>query len=258
MKKIFTLIAAALLSLAVSAQDCPTKTMMNLLNGDDAANVEIEVGISEQSSAYLVGFNFEITKPEGATWKAAYDENYFTAQGYAPYILGCLPENTGQDLTDDELEGYLSRFCDVDSWIRNNDKLVIVEVLKFLICRFFPSYPGNVGKFALDMSALEDGEYEVRAENTADSGYMWYQPGTEANQYWRIDKPMVLTLMKQGETVIQKSSIQATYVQGLTGISTVATDSENADSRIFDLQGRELKSVPEHGIYIQNGKKYVK
>ena len=257
MKKIFTFIAAALLSLAVSAQDCPTKTMMNLLNGDDAANVEIEVGISEQSSAYLVGFNFEITKPEGATWKAAYDQNYFTAQGYAPYILGCLAENMGQDFTDDELEGFLSRGCDVVNFL-NNDNLVAIETLKLPSCRYYPSYPGNVGKFALDMSALEDGEYEVRAENTADGGYMWYQPGTEANQYWRIDKPMVLTLMKQGETVIQKSSIQATYVQALTAISTVTGDSENADSRIFDLQGRELKSVPEHGIYIQNGKKHVK
>ena len=41
-----------------------------------------------------------------------------------------------------------------------------------------------------------------------------------------------------------------------TGISTIGAD--NADGRIYDLQGRELKSVPEHGIYIQNGKKHVK
>ncbi len=39
-------------------------------------------------------------------------------------------------------------------------------------------------------------------------------------------------------------------------ISTIATD--KGDNRIFDLMGRQLKSVPEHGIYIQNGKKYVK
>ena len=41
-------------------------------------------------------------------------------------------------------------------------------------------------------------------------------------------------------------------------INTVDVDTTNGDNRIFDLQGRELKSVPEHGIYIQNGKKYVK
>ncbi|MBR5030317.1 MAG: DUF2436 domain-containing protein [Muribaculaceae bacterium] len=39
-------------------------------------------------------------------------------------------------------------------------------------------------------------------------------------------------------------------------ISTVGVD--KVDNRIFDIMGRELKSVPETGIYIQNGKKYVK
>ena len=42
-----------------------------------------------------------------------------------------------------------------------------------------------------------------------------------------------------------------------TAISTVGVDTK-ADNRIFDIMGRELKSVPENGIYIQNGKKYVK
>ena len=41
-----------------------------------------------------------------------------------------------------------------------------------------------------------------------------------------------------------------------TGISTIGVDGN--DGRIYDLQGRELKSVPQHGIYIQNGKKHVK
>lgn len=41
-----------------------------------------------------------------------------------------------------------------------------------------------------------------------------------------------------------------------TAISTLAND--KVDNRIFDIMGRELKSIPESGIYIQNGKKYVK
>ena len=36
------------------------------------------------------------------------------------------------------------------------------------------------------------------------------------------------------------------------------TDSEHADSRIYDLSGRPLKSKPERGFYIQNGKKWLK
>jgi len=98
MKKIFTLIAAALTGLAISAQDCPTETMLYLLNGDDAANVEIELGISKNESATLQGFAFGLTKPEGASWKKAYGSDYFTAQGYAPTSWGALPTTTVKDI----------------------------------------------------------------------------------------------------------------------------------------------------------------
>ena len=41
-----------------------------------------------------------------------------------------------------------------------------------------------------------------------------------------------------------------------SGISRVETKGNSG--KCYDLQGRELQSVPQHGIYIQNGKKYVK
>ena len=41
------------------------------------------------------------------------------------------------------------------------------------------------------------------------------------------------------------------------GTGTI-TDSRYADTRIYDLTGRPLKSKPERGFYIQNGKKWLK
>ena len=41
-----------------------------------------------------------------------------------------------------------------------------------------------------------------------------------------------------------------------TGIDGVWA--EQLNSKCYDLQGRELQTAPERGIYIQNGKKYVK
>ena len=41
-----------------------------------------------------------------------------------------------------------------------------------------------------------------------------------------------------------------------TGIDGVWA--EQLNSKCYDLQGRELQAIPERGIYIQNGKKYVK
>ncbi len=42
-----------------------------------------------------------------------------------------------------------------------------------------------------------------------------------------------------------------------TGISNIQTDNQNADNRIYDLQGRVVKNTGK-GIYIKNGKKIIK
>ena len=375
MKKVFTLFAAALLGFCAYAQEtCPTVPELTLLDGTDAANVFIELGLKVNNSANLNGFNFEFTKPHDAVWKRAQGMNWFSAKGYAPYILGCLAENMGESFTDEELEEYLSDMCDVKSnakTVGEEQNLVVIEILTTNECRFFPDYPGLVGKFKIDMSALEDGEYEIKAEATPATASMSYTGGPEGNRAWTIDEDLVITLVKEGNVVTEKADTpqpveyNAFYVTGTfnewdqdvanmtelvanadgnqftgsveltdgaefkvvtptedglkwfggvdenqvgyfeindalldqpielvdgsnfkvvgdgkytitvmnpakglqeplvmtvskesTGINTIGVDSANG--RIYDLQGRELKSVPEHGIYIQNGKKYVK
>jgi len=73
-------------------------------------------------------------------------------------------------------------------------------------------------------------------------------------------KEYTLTFTKEGYEPKTIPANDVPAIVGLdaidTGISTVGVDGNNG--RIYDIQGRELKSVPEHGIYIQNGKKYVK
>ena len=348
MKKLFTLFAAALLGFCAYAQDttepCPTVPEFYLLNGDDAANVEIEFGFKQNNSANLNGFNFAIQKPEAATWKKAQGMNWFSAKGYAPYILGCLAENMGESFTDEELEEYLSDMCDVKSNVRVNPDnaedpsqvLVIIEILSTNECRFYPEGPGKVGKFKIDMSALEDGEYDLHCNATPQGGSFSFTGGPEGSRAWTIDEELAITLVKTGNvvtvkgddpvvepitiagTVVDKDnaplegvtvtldeatgakeaitttttadgtySLEYTPEEGKeynvtfakdnyqtatypadevpepvvlqsvdTGISTIGVDGNNG--RIYDLQGRELKSVPEHGIYIQNGKKHVK
>ena len=263
MKKITSLLSAALVCLALSAQECPTKTMMYLLNGEDAANVEIELGLSENNSSYLQDFYFMIAKPEGANWNKQADGSYFTAHGYAPYIMALTTnwyddEDNPIEVNDELLEEILYNCCDVMSQLKN-DNLVVIEVLYNSVCRYYPNYPGKVGRFSIDMSGLEDGEYELRSENTPENGALGYGGGfgSDGIPVWQLDEPMVLTLAKQGNTVIEKGRQAASYVSSLSGISTIGADG-NGDSRIYDLQGRELQSVPEHGVYIQNGKKYVK
>lgn len=56
-----------------------------------------------------------------------------------------------------------------------------------------------------------------------------------------------------GATVI----VNYKYSDDPSGINLSTRQLDNS-SAIYDLQGRQLQSVPQHGIYIQNGKKYVK
>jgi hypothetical protein len=42
------------------------------------------------------------------------------------------------------------------------------------------------------------------------------------------------------------------------GIDDMHSITEKKGVRLYDLQGRRLASPPEKGVYIQDGKKYVK
>ena len=45
----------------------------------------------------------------------------------------------------------------------------------------------------------------------------------------------------------------------MTSIPDVKTkNSGQKETQIYDLSGRQLKAEPEHGIYIKDGRKYVK
>ena len=170
-------------------------------------------------------------------------------------------EDTGEEIevpvTDDMRETKLLNMCDVQSNIKANGNLVIIELLKTNECRFFPvlEEPTSIGVFYMNCSTLasKDGEEVPSVTLTAPaipSRYSFsYTGGVEGTRAWTPEEPLEYTLY----LVDGKMTDEAPT----TGISTISTD-KNVDNRIFDLQGRELQSVPEHGIYIQNGKKYVK
>lgn len=44
----------------------------------------------------------------------------------------------------------------------------------------------------------------------------------------------------------------------IASIADIHMDTNDGDGRIFDLKGRKLAQTPERGIYITNGKKYIR
>ena len=234
MKKIFTLFAAVALGFAAYAQEaCPSVlSFAPMAEEQDANKVMIELQLVN-SSLNLNGFNMEVGR-------YAVAEDGFS--GYGHTILA-----RWEGVTDSKREQQLFKKADLKCSIKDG-KLVIIEILKTLDCRFFPvlEEPAGIARFTVDMSGCADGVYALMSEATPTGCSFSFTGGPEGNRAWTTDAPIYLELKKDGDKVIP------------TAISTIAVDETPADNRIFDLQGRELNRVPDSGIYIQNGKKYVK
>lgn len=81
----------------------------------------------------------------------------------------------------------------------------------------------------------------------------WYLTVTNRPNLYDVDTPLTsaakafsIRVIGDGETT------------GIEDIHVVSDEGENGKQGIFDLQGRKLDAEPTHGIYIKNGKKYVK
>ena len=234
MKKVFTLFAAALLGLCAFAQEgpCPSRLYFEPAADEQPANNATFLLKLVNSSENLNGFNME------------------GFSGYGHTILA-----RWEGVTDSKREQQLFKKADLKCNVKEETgNLVIIELLSTNDCRFFPILTeeddNTIARFTVDFSACGDTREPLilMSDATPQGCSFSYTGGVEGTVAWTIDAPIVLKLDKI-DGIIKKAVD--------TGISTINTD-QPADNRIFDLQGRELNCVPESGIYIQNGKKYVK
>ncbi len=262
MKKFFTLFAAALLGVSAFAQmpeTCPSELGMQVKNGAQTSMTNARIQLTlVNSSENLNGFNTELEcENENVTFKT------FSATNYANVILArwegtteIEDPDTGDmvevEITDAIRKQLLTTKCDVKYNVKENGNLVIIELLSTNDCRFFPVLEEKtaIGEFGIAWTptAKADEEATLLAPAIPSRYSFAYTGGVEGTRAWTPDAPLSITLVNDGTQITEKV---------ISAISTINTD-KAVDNRIFDLQGRELQSVPEHGIYIQNGKKYVK
>ena len=262
MKKIFTLFAAAMLGLCAFAQmpeTCPSEISFAVRNGaqTNLSAAQIQLMLTN-SSENLNGFNIELeSNNENCTFN-----NAFVTKTYAPVILQLwtgttMVENEDGDLeeveiTDQVRRDLLTTRCDIKFNVKENGHLVLIELLSTIDCRFFPilETPTAVGHFTINwpVTAKAGEEATITAPTEPERYSFSYTGGVEGTRAWTPDAPATITLVNDGSQITEQIE---------TAINNINVD-KAVDNRIFDLQGRELQSVPEHGIYIQNGKKYVK
>ena len=98
---------------------------------------------------------------------------------------------------------------------------------------------------------IKDGGLVLRTDDDVPAPQSWYMNVTiRENPFGGADEP----LSSDAKTM-------PIYVIGegyATGIENINIEKEHTQHGIYDLQGRKLNQEPESGIYIKDGKKYVK
>lgn len=118
-----------------------------------------------------------------------------------------------------------------------------------------------------------DGEAVAGAEVTLTSGDVLYTGTTDAEGQYAITifQPALDYTVKVTAEGYQDAEDTKTLTDGKsdtlditlqkdgtsTGISTLAAGQDRQDAPLYDLSGRRLTGKPQHGVYIQNGRKFV-
>ena len=99
--------------------------------------------------------------------------------------------------------------------------------------KLFEGTEGDVATISLDATGVADGEYKYTIKNIILS-----DPTSQIKYLADVE----------GWT---------TVTDGVTGINSIAADSENANEAIYDLCGRKVANPVKGGIYIKGGKKII-
>jgi hypothetical protein len=262
MKKIFTLFAVALLGLCAYAQDgnegqaCPSRLELTELAPNQAANeVFLELGLVYNNSENLNGYNMEIGKPAGATWKRQGANFVYVKDDYARFILEMinLDGATIDDFSNSDLNDIIGDMFDNKANVKaeggggKTDVLSIIHILATNDCRFFPNHAGKIGKIKIDMSALDDGQYELVADAEPYGCSFSYTGGPEGTTAWTADPIDDSKANAALRTVLKKEGDQVTQVA--TGINVLEGLKNVTSVKYYNIQGVE-SATPFDGVNI--------
>ena len=176
-----------------------------------------------------------------------------TTNAEGAYTMEVVPAEDAAYTMTFAKEGYVTKTITVES-LEAVPEVVVLEAVKVTITGKVTDNQNNpLEGVIVTLDEAAGAKEAVTATTAADGTFsLTYTPveGKEYNVSFAKDgyKPASYGVDELPETVVLEAIN--------TGINTIGSD--NVNGRIYDLQGRELKSVPEHGIYIQNGKKHVK
>lgn len=118
--------------------------------------------------------------------------------------------------------------------------------------QFFGTLNGKTGLTAATDFVLNAGKLYKTSENTELLPQRWYLSATD-----RTSTPVEPAAMLRSISIKVIGDGEATGIEDIH-VNTESGADASGSTGIYDLQGRKINSEPTKGMYIKNGKKYIK
>nr|WP_302962471.1 GLUG motif-containing protein [uncultured Prevotella sp.] len=191
--------------------------------------------------------NFHEYEQEDGTYKVVLEVKRVTKGSTIPALTPCLMRM--KTAPEKEVEKTLT-FENAEFSAAADKSIDCSSVTRYY--QFFGTLSGKTGLTAATDFVLNAGKLYKTSENTVLLPQRWYLSATD-----RTSTPV------EPATMLRSISINVIGDGEATGIEDIHVNTESgadalSGTGIYDLQGRKINSEPTKGMYIKNGKKYIK
>ena len=191
--------------------------------------------------------NFHEYEQEDGTYNVVLEVKRVTKGGTIPALTPCLMRM--KIVSAAEVEKTLT-FENAEFSAAADKSIDCSSVTRYY--QFFGTLNGKTGLTAATDFVLNAGKLYKTSENTVLPAQRWYLSATD-----RTNTPV------EPVTMLRSISINVIGDGVATGIEDIHVNTESgaaalSGTGIYDLQGRKIISEPTKGMYIKNGKKYIK
>ena len=191
--------------------------------------------------------NFHEYEQEDGTYNVVLEVKRVTKGGTIPALTPCLMRM--KTAPEAEVEKTLT-FENAAFSAAADKSIDCSSVTRYY--QFTGSLSGKTGLTAATDFVLNAGKLYKTSENTVLLPQRWYLSATD-----RTSTPV------EPATMLRSISINVIGDGEATGIEDIHVNTESGadasgNTGIYDLQGRKINSEPTKGMYIKNGKKYIK
>ena len=214
-----------------------------------AVYVPFAIDCSKLESDYEMATinNFHEYEQEDGTYNVVLEVKRVTKGGTIPALTPCLMRM--KTAPEAEVEKTLT-FENAAFSAAADKSIDCSSVTRYY--KFSGTLNGKKGLIAGTDFVLNAGKLNNTSENTVLPAQRWYLSATDRN-----------STSVEPATMLRSISINVIGDGEATGIEDIQVNTESgADASgstgIYDLQGRKINSEPTKGMYIKNGKKYIK